>query len=188
MKTLIFYGSPLENSHTRVLLNAMLEELKGEVKLVDCYRANIAPCKDCKYCFKRPGCSIKDDMQEIYAYIKECDAVIIATPMHFGTVSGPMLNVFTRLQSFWSSRHIRQKDTKDKIKEKYGALLVTTGGNWVNMELLMEGTADFAFDHMETEQIGSVYAKETDNYPVKENDKALKKARYLAERLNELCG
>ena len=52
----------------------------------------------------------------------------------------------------------------------------------------MEGTVDFAFDHMETEQIGSVYAKETDNYPVKENEKALKKARYLAKRLNELCG
>ncbi len=65
---------------------------------------------------------------------------------------------------------------------------MTTGGNWVNMELLMEGTVDFAFDHMETEQIGSVYAKETDNYPVKENEKALKKARYLAKRLNELCG
>ena len=99
MKTLVFYGSPLENSHTKVLLNAMLEELKGEIKFVDCYRANIAPCKDCKYCFKRQGCSIKDDMQETYAYIKECDAVIIATPMHFGTVSGPML-----FQSAWASQ------------------------------------------------------------------------------------
>lgn len=187
MKTLVFYGSPLENSHTRALLDAMLEELDGEIKFVDCYRADIAPCKDCKYCFHKSGCSIKDGMQEIYEYIKVCDAVIIATPMHFGTVSGPMLNVFTRLQSFWSSRHIRKEEDKDKIKPKYGALAVTTGGNWVNMELLMEGTVDFAFDHMEAEQIGSVYAKETDTHPVKDNAKALEKARYLARRLNELC-
>lgn len=186
MKTLVFYGSPHSNSHTKVLLNAMLEELHGEVKIVDCYKANIAPCKDCKYCFHKKGCSIKDEMQEVYDYIEECDAVIIATPMHFGTVTGPMLNVFTRLQSYWSSRHIR-KENKDEIKPKYGALAVTTGGNWVNMNLLMEGTVDFAFDHMETEQIGSVYSKVTDTFPTEQNKKALEKAKYLAQRLNELC-
>ena len=59
MKTLVFYGSPHSNSHTKVLLDAMLEELHGEVKIVDCYKANIAPCKDCKYCFHKKGCSIK---------------------------------------------------------------------------------------------------------------------------------
>ena len=64
---------------------------------------------------------------------------------------------------------------------------MTTGGNWVNMNLLMEGTVDFAFDHMETEQIGSVYSKVTDTFPTEQNEKALEKARYLARRLNELC-
>lgn len=55
------------------------------------------------------------------------------------------------------------------------------------MNLLMEGTVDFAFDHMETEQIGSVYSKVTDTFPTEQNKKALEKAKYLAQRLNELC-
>ena len=97
-----------------------------------------------------------------------------------------MYTLFTRLQSYWSNRHIRKNDG-DKPKDKYGALLVTTGGKWVNMELLMDGVVDFAFDHMEAECIGTVYAKQTDQYPVRENEKAKEKARYLARRLNELC-
>lgn len=186
MKTIVFYGSPAKDSHTKHLLDETLSVLEGEVKIVDCYNADIAPCKDCKYCFKKRGCSIKDDMTELYDYIDECDAVIIASPMHFGIVSAPTYKVFSRLQSYWSNRHIRHVE-EEKPKPKYGALLVTTGGNWVNMELLIEGVADFAFDHMEAKCIGSVFAKETDTHPVKENEKAKEKARYLGKRLNELC-
>ena len=89
MKTIVFYGSPAKDSHTKHLLDETLSVLEGEVKIVDCYNADIAPCKDCKYCFKKRGCSIKDDMTELYDYIDECDAVIIASPMHFGIVSAP---------------------------------------------------------------------------------------------------
>lgn len=185
MKTIVFYGSPLKQSHTKDLLDEMLSVLEGEVRMVDCYRTDIAPCKDCKYCFHEKGCSVQDEMQSIYRDIEECDAVIIATPMHFGIMSAPMFTLFSRLQSYWSARHIRRET--DRPKEKYGALLVTTGGNWVNMELLMEGVCFFAFDHMEADCIGSVYAKETDMHPVKDNEKAKMKARNLAYRLNALC-
>ncbi len=74
----------------------------GTQKNIDAYRANIAPCKDCKYCFHKDGCSIKDDMTEIYSYVKECDNVIIASPMHFEIVSAPLVTLFSRLQTYWS--------------------------------------------------------------------------------------
>lgn len=186
MKTLIFYGSPLKDSHTMALVKEMTNVLEGDIKLVDCYRVKVSPCIDCKYCFKKKGCSIQDDMQEIYDYVEDCDNIIIASPMHFGTLTAPLLTVCSRLQSYWSSRHIRT-DNKDIIKSKHGVLLITTGGNWVNMNLLAEGIADFIFDHTQTEQIGSVYAKETDQNPAKDNEKAKEKAVYLAQRLNQLC-
>lgn len=186
MKTLVFYGSPKTDSHTRHLLNAMLNELEGEVEIVDCYHVNIAPCKDCGYCHKKKGCSIKDDMTSLYNSIDACDAVIIATPMHFGIMSAPIYTVFTRLQSYWSNRFIR-KEEQDKPKKKYGALLVTAGNRWMNMELLIEGVCRFAFEHMEAECIGTVYAKKTDTLPVLENEEALGSARRLARSLNELC-
>ena len=104
----------------------------------------------------------------------------------FQAVGRMVASMTCMIQSYWSNRHIRHVE-EEKPKPKYGALLVTTGGNWVNMELLIEGVADFAFDHMEAECIGSVFAKETYTHPVKENEKAKEKARYLGKRLNELC-
>ncbi len=186
MKTLILYGSPKADGHTKHLLDAMLSKLHGEVKIVDCYHADIAPCIDCGYCHKRRGCSIKDDMIPLYDYIDVCDAVIIATPMHFGTVSAPMYTMFTRLQSYWSNSFIR-KNKAEKPKRKYGALLVTSGNRWMNMELLIEGVTRFAFEHMETECIGTVYAKKTDTLPAAENKPALMRARQLSLLLNEFC-
>lgn len=188
MKTLIFYGSPLKDSHTMALVKKAQEGLNGEVKLIDCYRADVKPCVDCKYCFKNIGCSIKDDMQEIYKDIEEADLIIIATPMHFGITSAPMFTLFSRLQSYWSSRNIRSKD-KDLDAKKYGILLVTTGGDWVNMRLVLEGVTDIAFDHMDVvDVIGSVYAKSTDNEPAKDNHRALEKVEYLVNQANELLG
>ncbi|MDF2674237.1 MAG: NADPH-dependent reductase [Clostridiales bacterium] len=186
MKTLILNGSPRKNGHTVALINEMTAVLEGDIKIVNCYTANISPCIDCRYCFTHKGCSIKDEMQDIYDYLVDCDAVVIASPMHFGTLTAKTISVCSRLQSYWSSRHVR-KENKDNLKPKYGALIVTTGGSWPNMNLLAEGIADFIFDHTETEQIGSVYAKETDKFPAKENLHAINQTRFLANRLNELC-
>lgn len=49
---------------------------------------------------------------------------------------------------------------------------------------LIMGEFDSSKDYA---SIGSVFAKETDTHPVKENEKAKEKARYLGKRLNELC-
>lgn len=186
MKTIVFYGSPARQGQTKDLLDELLTELEGEIKFVDCYHTDIAPCKDCRYCFTKRGCAIQDGMQELYDEIDRCDAVVIASPMHFGIMSAPMFSVFTRLQSYWSNRNIRHNDA-DRPNPKYGALLVTTGGKWVNMELLMQGVSEFAFDHMEAECIGTVFAYQTDTHPIKDDDRVKEKARDLGRRLRELC-
>lgn len=186
MKTLILNGSPRKDGHTVALINEMKGTLEGDIKIVNCYTAKISPCVDCRYCFTNKGCSIKDEMQDIYDYLVDCDAVVIASPMHFGTLSAKTISVASRFQSYWSSRHVR-KVNKDNLKHKYGTLIITTGGDWPNIELLAEGVANFIFDHTETEQIGSVYAKETDRLPAKENINAINQTRFLANRLNELC-
>ncbi|CCQ93397.1 Flavin reductase [[Clostridium] ultunense Esp] len=186
MKTLILNGSPRKNGHTVALIDEIKSVLKGEIKIIDAYKVNVSACKDCRYCFTKKGCSIKDDMQEIYSDIEKCDAVVVATPMHFGTFSAPLFTICTRLQSYWPAKN-NVREEQDDIKPKYGALIVTTGGKWVNMELLIEGTADFFFHYTNAEQIGSAYAYYTDTNPAKDNIKAIEQTRYLGQRLNELC-
>ncbi len=54
--------------------------------VVDSYNCNIRPYIDCRYCWENVGCSIKDEMQEVYDYIKECDNVLIASPRNSAVI------------------------------------------------------------------------------------------------------
>lgn len=46
MKTLVLFGSLLKDNHTRKLLDIALNEIEGEVKLIDAYNSKIVPCID----------------------------------------------------------------------------------------------------------------------------------------------
>ena len=81
-KTLIFNGSPRKKGDTAALIRALTEDLAGQYRVVDCYRADISPCIDCRSCRRVKKCVLPDDMQEVYAYIEECDNIVIASPIY----------------------------------------------------------------------------------------------------------
>lgn len=59
---------------------------------------NLKPCQGCMYCRQGKGCAIQDDdMQEVYAQLKEADAVIFAAPIYFGQMSGQSMTLLNRL-------------------------------------------------------------------------------------------
>ena len=93
MKTLIFNGSPRPKGDTAGLLSLLKEDLAGEYRQVDAYRADISPCVDCRSCWTRKGCAIQDEMQEVYAYIQACDNILIASPIYFSELTGRLLDV-----------------------------------------------------------------------------------------------
>jgi multimeric flavodoxin WrbA len=53
-------------------------------------------------------------MQEIYGYIQECDNIVIASPMQFTEISGQLLAVLSRLQTYWSARFFRKTEPVEK--------------------------------------------------------------------------
>lgn len=127
MKTLIFNGSPRKNGDTVSLLKHFTAQLPGEYKIVDAYRANISPCLDCRYCKEKPGCAIQDEMQEVYEYLKACDNVLIASPVYFSELTGPMLSVGSRLQTYFCGRFFRKEESG--LSQKKGAVLLVGGGD-----------------------------------------------------------
>ena len=135
MKTLIFNGSPRKNGDTVSLLNLFLERLPGEYKIVEAYRCNISPCLDCRYCKTQSGCAIQDEMQEVYEYLKDCDNVLIASPVYFSELTGPMLSVGSRLQTYFCGRFFRKEECG--LTSKKGAVLLVGGG---------DGKPDQAYD------------------------------------------
>lgn len=118
MKTLIINGSPRPNGDTASLLRLVEEGLAGEYKIVDAYRCNISPCVDCRYCKEHSGCAIQDEMQDIYDYIQECDNILIASPIYFSELTGKLLDVGSRLQTYFAARYFRKE--VPIVKEKRG--------------------------------------------------------------------
>lgn len=127
MKTLILNGSPRRNGDTVSLINKLTEQLNGEYKIVDAYYSDISACVDCRYCWSNDGCSINDEMTEIYEYIIDCDNVVIASPVYFSQPTGKLLGLCSRFQTYFAAKHFRNQTLS--IKPKKGAVIFVGGGD-----------------------------------------------------------
>lgn len=184
MKTLIFNGSPRAKGDTQSLINIVTEGITGEYRIVDAYTCDISPCIDCRYCWKNKGCAIDDGMQEIYGFIQDCDNILIASPVYFSELTGKLLDVGSRLQTYFCARFFR-KETTPIPKAKKGAVLLVGGG---------DGKIDRAFDtarillhHMNCTDIHECVAfHDTNNTPACKDRQTLLGVNSIIRFFNEL--
>ena len=182
MKTLIFSGTPRKNGDTMTLVNEFISYLEGEYKIIDVYDCNIKPCIDCRYCRKNAGCALNDEMQDVYNYIEECDNILIASPLYFSELSGQLLAITSRLQTYFCARFFRKVNPIDK-KKKGGVIIV--GGGDGDIEKAYD-TACTLLHHMNSREIAPVvYSHGTNNIPSKDDIKAMKSSRDLALFFND---
>lgn len=182
MKTLIFNGSPRKEGNTAYLINQFSGRLNGEVKIVSSYYDNIKPCTDCRYCWQNPACSIDDGMNEIYAYIKDCDNIIIASPVYFSQLTGSLLNIMSRLQMFWAAKKFRNENLISKKKK--GAVVLCGGGNGDFKSAFTTSKILLAQMNVEPKAIETVFANKTDFIDISENVTAIKNIHMLAKKIN----
>lgn len=182
MKTLILFGSARKEGNTKDLLNYLMEELEGEVEIIDAYRTEVTPCKDCRYCWHKRGCSIKDNMQEIYKKIDAADNIVIASPMYFHTVPGPLKTLIDRCQVYWAG--MLRKDHAE-IGTKKGAVLMCGGApSFENQFLAGEIVLKGLLGDFRAECLGVISAPYTDKCPVRENEEIITKVKDLAIAFN----
>jgi multimeric flavodoxin WrbA len=180
MKTLIFNGSPRPNGNTAALVKELSRLLNGEVKVVNAYTCGVKPCIDCRFCWKNEGCSIQDEMQNIYEDIQECDNVVIASPMQFLELSGQLLAVMSRLQTYWCGKFYR--NTVPVPKSKHGGIIIVRGGE--GRLTKAEHTAKTLLIDMNTSADFTVFADRSDEIPSIEQEQVLADIARLAKILN----
>lgn len=181
MKTLIINGSPRPNGNTAALIEQAAKNLNGEIKTINAYHSNISPCTDCRFCKKNKGCIIKDDMQQIYSYIEDCDNIIIASPVYFGELTGRLLDVCSRFQTYFSAMHFRGE--KPEIKPKKAAVILTGGGSGTPKRAY--DTAALILRHLSADNIHPLVCSfNTDKLPASEDISALNAALEIAEFFN----
>lgn len=181
MKTLILNGSPRITGDTTQLIKNITANIAGEYRIVDAYRCNISPCVDCRYCWEKQGCAINDEMQEIYEYIQDCDNILIASPIYFSELTGKLLDVGSRLQTYFCARYFRKEEPV--IKSKKGAVILVGGGDGnVNKPY---DTACTLLHHMNCYNIHKVvYSHNTNERPAIEDETALAGINNILEFLN----
>ena len=181
MYTLIFDGSPHKNGDTAALIEAFCGELGGAAERIRAYemQGKIAACTDCRACWKKTGCAIRDGMQEIYEKIDNADVIVIASPVYYSLLTGPLLSLLSRLQCAYANR--RFLGVRMFERQKLGAVLLVGGG---------DGKPDPALEAAQTllrcmraKPVGNAMALATDALPAKDDAAALRAVHQLAETI-----
>ena len=105
MKVIAFNGSPRRKWNTATLLEKALEGSASQgakTELIHLYDLNFKGCISCFACKTIGGksygrCAVKDDLTPVFRKIETADAIILGSPIYFGSVSGEMKSFMERL-------------------------------------------------------------------------------------------
>ena len=87
-------GSPRKDANTDRLAEAFVRGAESAGNKVTLFRAadmKIGGCTGCAHCFEHPGtCVQKDDMTAILEALKTADALVLASPVYFWSVTAQL--------------------------------------------------------------------------------------------------
>lgn len=111
-------GSPVKNSNTDRLVQAVLDASGLSAEFVKLSKINVKPCIACLGCKKDNICKVKDDYPDLAEKVRKAGALVVGGYPPYGSVDG-----FTKafLERLFSLRH-QNGLNKGKL-----AVVVTTG-------------------------------------------------------------
>jgi hypothetical protein len=102
-------GSPRLHGSTGLLLDAAVQGALEEGGLVEWIRPaemSFVGCQHCGGCSTTGVCVINDDMQAVYSLIARMDAMILASPIYFASVTAQAKALIDRAQALWARKHL----------------------------------------------------------------------------------
>ena len=131
MNVIAFNGSPRKNGTTATLLNKALEGAASQgakTEFVQLNQLNMKGCQACFSCKKRGGrsygkCAHIDGMTPLYGKIERADAILLGSPIYFGTVSSGTKMFIERLFPYFT-----YKDYSSLFPRKIPVGLICTLG------------------------------------------------------------
>jgi multimeric flavodoxin WrbA len=184
LKVLGIMGSPRMKGNTDLLLDEALkgaESQQAEVEKILVDKLQIAPCKEYYGCLKDGKCVIKDDMDGIYDKLLAADAVIIASPMFFYTVSAQLMLLISRCQALWARKYVLKNMD---IPEKRGAFIAVGATKGVKLFDGPKLTIKYFFQAINAKYTEELLIRGVDKKgEIKEHPTALSDAYELGKRL-----
>jgi multimeric flavodoxin WrbA len=140
LKIVAINASLIDEGNVSALMDCALEEYEAddayEVVRFDLAGSDIAPCTQCNWCMKKQVagryCQQEDSMGAIYDELIGCQAMIVASPVHFGRLSGTTADFFDRLRVF-----VHGNITRGAMRNKVGGALAVSWFRNAGIELTL---------------------------------------------------
>ena len=179
---LILKGSPRKNGNSSVLADQVAQGARQKGAEVSSFRIdemNIRPCDACDFCQDTNGiCVIKDDMQTLYPKIQRADAIVIASPIYWFTITAQIKLCIDRWYAF---EPIKSEVWPDK---KIGIILTYGDSDPYNSGAVNAiHTFQSMFDYLGVKIAGIVYGSASDIGDVEKQPELMEKAYQLGEKL-----
>jgi len=151
LKAIGIVGSPRKNGNTEILTGHTLQAIAEEgleTELIRLAGLDIRPCNACGVCRgeQEERCPIDDDLYLVYDKMKAADAIILASPVYFGSATS-LIKALIERSGYLSFR-------SRPLAGKVGGPLVVArraGKNFTFMEIM------FWFHVMQIINPGSTY-------------------------------
>ena len=111
MKVLLINGSPNKKGCTYTALSIVAEELEKEGIETQIFQmTNVkGGCLDCGGCEKTGTCILNDDAVRVQELMKECDGLVLGSPVYYAGINGTVKGMLDRLFHSAGSRDFRHK-------------------------------------------------------------------------------
>ena len=129
---LCVYGSPRIRGNTDLLLDALaagIETAGGTAQRVYLRNLTISPCREIYACEREGRCALNDDMQPLYDALRTTDAIALASPIMFYSVSAQAKAFLDRCQAFWCIKYRRGERVSDHPLALRKGVFLSVGGS-----------------------------------------------------------
>jgi len=143
MKILGISGSPVKEGNNEQAIDYALKKAKKlgfKTEKITLAKKDLKGCIACNQCKEKKGtCSIKDVMWDIRPKLIQADAIIVSSPVYFGTISSQIKALFDRT--------LPLRRNNFQLKNKIGAAIAIGRSRNGGQELTIQAIHSFMHIH-----------------------------------------
>ncbi len=148
-------GSPRKKGNTHILVSRILEGAKTQGAEVDILFLNdleIRECIGCHACWRGVECSQRDDMNDVYPKISECDVIVFGTPVYWYGPTALMKGFIDRFVYF------NCPENRVKVKGKSAVIAIPFEEETPDTADLLVAFFEKSLEYLEMNLVGKIIA------------------------------
>jgi len=182
-KILVVMGSPRKKGNSTTLAQNVIAGAKSNGADVESYclhEMNIKPCDACEECLRDSvrKCIIDDDMQELYPKLQQADALVIASPIYYCTITAQTKLFIDRWYAFGEGKDNALYGTK------IGLILTYADDDpFASGAVNALRTFQDIFNYLGSHIVSMVYGTASEAGEIKANRELMEKAYKMGQQL-----